>query len=239
MAFLPVIAHSQDFPILAKAAKVADLAQALVSGAKIDDRSNNGQTALMFAAGFNPDPSTVVFLIGKGAAVDARTLDGWTPLIFAAEFGVSSDAVVILVHFGAAIGDKDSSSKTALHHAASVNKNPVVCTALLSSGASVSDVDSLGWTPLMRAARNPNVQILELLIQAGSDINFKAKDGMTALMAAALLSSDPRSLTILLSAGTDPKAEDNKGKNALEYAKFNVWINGTPEFWEMNDASFR
>ena len=50
--------------------------------------------------------------------------------------------------------------------------------SLLAAGASPDTPGSLGWTPLMCAAERENVEIIELLLEAGADMN---KQGYTEL----------------------------------------------------------
>ena len=61
------------------------------------------------------------------------------------------------------------------------------------------------------------VEIVNLLLQAGADVNAKSEDGTTVLMLAAY-SKEPDVVNILLEAGADVNARDADGKTALHSA---------------------
>ena len=48
------------------------------NGAKVDERSKEGWTPLMYAARFNANDGVITALITNGAAVDSPTTLGWT-----------------------------------------------------------------------------------------------------------------------------------------------------------------
>jgi ankyrin repeat protein len=69
-------------------------------------------------------------------------------------------------------------------------------------------------------------------------VNDVDSNGMTALMWAAKGSSDPRVISVLLSAGADGKAMDYNGKGAFDYAGTNAKLNGTAAYWALNNAGY-
>jgi ankyrin repeat protein len=58
----------------------------------------------------------------------------------------------------------------------------------LTAGMDPNVADSQGWTPLMWAAKDANLPVLEALIAAQADPNQKTKDGLTAYRIAAAAS---------------------------------------------------
>ena len=84
------------------------------------------------------------------------------------------------------------------------------------------DIDAIsedrGNTPLMDAAACGDVDLIRLLIEAGSDLNVKSKNGQTALILA-LGQQNEQAAVLLLESGADPNIKDNLGMTAVQYAK--------------------
>jgi ankyrin repeat protein len=53
--------------------------------------------------------------------------------------------------------------------------------ALLKAGADVNRATPGGWSPLMSAVDSGNLTTVELLISSGAKVNYKDKEGCTAL----------------------------------------------------------
>ncbi|MDY3868138.1 MAG: ankyrin repeat domain-containing protein [Pyramidobacter sp.] len=68
----------------------------------------------------------------------------------------------------------------------------------------------------MSASVTGHAEIAETLIKAGADANASRKDGITALMMAAL-HSNGTALDVLLSCGADAKLSDKDGHNVFWY----------------------
>jgi ankyrin repeat protein len=76
----------------------------------------------------------------------------------------------------------------------------------LFSGGSPIDRDSHCWTPLAMAAQRGNTPIIELLLDAGADVNAGWPTRNTPLIAAAMAGSI-RAVELLLSRGAKTDAE--------------------------------
>ncbi len=77
--------------------------------------------------------------------------------------------------------------------------------------------DGFGWTALHEAARNNHMNIVEILLDRGIDINSKICNGNTALHIAAN-SCNMNIVEILLDRGIDINSKDNDGNTALHWA---------------------
>jgi ankyrin repeat protein len=55
---------------------------------------------------------------------------------------------------------------------------------LIAAGANISVCDFMGRAPIHLAARNPNVAVVRLLLDAGVDVNVVDNDGENALFKA-------------------------------------------------------
>ena len=82
-------------------------------------------------------------------------------------------------------------------------------------------------TPLIVAIEHGSADRIKALILAGTDINARGRDGVSALHVASLLDAD--FVKMLLNAGADKDAKDNDGDTVLMYAAGNfkdhiVWM---------------
>jgi ankyrin repeat protein len=84
---------------------------------------------------------------------------------------------------------------------------------LLDAGADPNIADNKGMTPLI--ANSWNLEIAQMLIAHGANVNARASDGFTPLLNAGTVE-----LTrLLLEHGADPFAKTEQGKTALDWAK--------------------
>ena len=91
----------------------------LEAGADKDAQSENGSTAIYYAARFGGEfggEAVVKVLLAAGCSVDLPTNDGMTPLMFAARFN-HAGTVKILLEAGADKTLVDGNESTALSHA--------------------------------------------------------------------------------------------------------------------------
>lgn len=90
----------------------------------------------------------------------------------------------------------------------------------ISKGATINWRDKYGFSPLMLACGVGNINILNLLLKSGADLESQTNKQETAL----LLASKAGKYDVvkwLLDHGADINAEDKKGKSALDWAKAN------------------
>ena len=109
--------------------------KAVSTGAKVEEKDENGMTALMYAAAYNKNPLSAVELIRLGANVHARSNDTLTPLMWAAALNPTTDVIISLLQAGAEVNDRTDNGWTALMWAAYQNPNPKVIVKLLDAGA--------------------------------------------------------------------------------------------------------
>jgi uncharacterized protein len=122
-------------------------------GADVNAQSNDGKTALMWAAGNSPD--AVEMLLNHRADVKLKMSDGMTAFLQSI-FGILSGKV------------STSVCDLLLKKGANVN-------------AELTSTAAMGWTALHYAAVNGDVELVKYLIRKGANVNHKSAEGSSAL----------------------------------------------------------
>lgn len=184
-----------------------------------------GCTNTLNRAIYREKPEKIDEFLNAGANVNQADDNGGTPLIYAAQFG---DLALMkkLVARGAKIDSIDRRGNSALSFLASgeTYKNDAVA-YLLSLHARVDVVNNEGHAPLHLAAMRPckpadaaqQVELLRLLVEAGSDPNSKPT-GELPLHLAAFAGQPDAALDYLLTVTKEPHALTDKGYHALTEA---------------------
>ncbi len=187
-------------------------------GANVNERSNKGKNALMFAASENHQ-EVVRWLIEQGADVNAADNYGTTALIVAATAG-HHEVVKLLLDNGANAQVRDDSGGAPLVNA--VYFGHVETVQLLLDNLQQSEVSGLdkrdGEELLMLGAGLGHADIVNLMVEAGIDVNGRGLKQRTPLMAAAAFDR-PEVAKVLLAQGADPAARDEDGQTALSVAR--------------------
>lgn len=166
-------------------------------GADVNKKDNDGFTALLGAINRNHVP-TVEMLVKKGADVELVTPQGITPLTWA-------------------IGDgKLFAAKALIGGGANVNSvsGYESVTPLMTVATQLAAKTRAGFI----AAGPSPVEIAELMIAKGAQVNARSKDGVTALMIAAGHNNAPM-IGLLLRSGADAALKNSSGQTALDIAK--------------------
>lgn len=101
-------------------------------------------------------------------------------------------------------------------HAAAVSGNLEAIKQHVLAGTDLNLKDPFGGSsPLISAALFGKKEIVEILLEAGADINFTNNDGSNALHTAAFFCR-PEIVQILLDNGVDKTARNNMGSTAYE-----------------------
>lgn len=178
-----VSATNQDFHKLIKAAtdgKVNRVKEMLDREISPNVANSFGKTPLMEAA-HNGHVSVVNLLLKRGARVDDLNNNGETAVFAAASEG-HTDVVKELIQ---AEADLNNTPVPVLVEAATQQHTGVV-RALLDAGVSVDATTNFGSTAVMEVAHRGYKEMLELLLnEPTANIDFKNKNGATALMGAA------------------------------------------------------
>ena len=162
---------------LVQAAKAADtegVRALLQEDVDVNATDADGTTALQWAA-YRGDSETAALLIKAGANVNTANRRGVTPLSAACEAG-SGTIVTRLLKAGADPNTTKLSGATALMLCAR-SGNLDALTALLARGAHVNaSEDFFGQTALHWAAAAGHPAVVELLVEAGTDVKVFSKE---------------------------------------------------------------
>ena len=197
-----------------------------------------GSTALMMAV---PDAEKVRLLIDHGANVNARAKSKFSALMVAALYRDGTPAARLLLAHGAEASGTPSPLMLAttvgngeilkqLHDAGAPLDRTLVAAvrvgkldavrALLDIGAAIDEPDGSDTTPLERAVLGNQMEIAQLLIAHGANVNHVGKTGMTPLLYAASIDfGDSAMIDLLLKSGARPDAMTKEGLSALDLAK--------------------
>ena len=193
--------------------------EALVScHANIQGEDKWSQTALLLASWQN-HADAVKWLLSQGANIDAANKWGLTPLIIAARHG-HTKPMRILLEAGAKGGLKDHDGYTALALAAFHGQVAAV-KLLIEHNADVNTQTNFGDTAMMQAIRknltDDHVEIVQMLVKSGGNVDLQNRHSVTPLMKVAELSEGDAATIVehLLQKGAAPDARDKEGRTAL------------------------
>jgi ankyrin repeat protein len=216
-------------------------AQAIVEGAaNLNMTDRDGTTPLLMSL-LNSHFDVAAYLIGKGANVNKWDWYGQTPLYAAVDLntvphGGRPDRPSLDLHTGADV------IKMLLDKGANPNAQLKLAQPYRAVGPDrgADGMITIGSTPLLRAAKAFDVVAIQQLIEKGAVVNLPNNAGYTPVMAASGLGSrdhDTRgrfltedvqtksieALKVLLKAGGDVNATDNRGQTPIHGAAFWGW----------------
>ena len=182
---------SRDRSALLQAARkgvVAAVEKNLNKGVPIESTNDKGETPLCLAV-IGGHVSTISTLLSHNAQIEARTRKGLTPLLCARENASTSrtDVMGVLLSAGANLDAKDENGNTALHQAVSSSR-PDWVQFLLSFTPNLESQNNIGETSLLRAVDFFPLSYAEKVLET---------------------------VQLLLDAGADTKATDQKGQTAV------------------------
>ena len=156
--------------------------QLLDEGAPVDEKSEFGRTALMWASSYG-HTEVVRLLLDKGAAVDEKGkygMTGMTALMEASDSG-HTEVVQLLLAKGAAVDEKNKWGVTALFFSSEKGHTEMV-QLLLDKGAALDEKDRFGMTALMYASDRDDREVMRLLLDKGAALDVK--NGITTVVQA-------------------------------------------------------
>lgn len=158
--------------------------EALSAGAQIESRDAEGRTPLMIAV-YKHQSQAAQSLIDAGANVNAQDKILNSPFLYAGAEGMT-DIVRMCMKAGADYTVYNRYGGSALIPACERGHVETVIALLEDKTFPINHINRLGWTGLLEAVILGNggekqIKIVQLLIDAGADLNIADKDGVTTL----------------------------------------------------------
>jgi ankyrin repeat protein len=183
-----------------------NIAVLLKHGAKVNAASRKGYTPLFFAIK-SGSPKAPLAVLDAGGDLNHAAADGTTAIqlaIFQKDFSFAST----LANRGAALNRWDENGNQPLHAAALDNQVDFI-RVLLAKGADANAVTRpptvnwqtepnagrnpqpkfVGMTPLLIAAQNGRVEVMQILVDKGAKTGFRADDGANVVLVASVSGS--------------------------------------------------
>jgi ankyrin repeat protein len=198
--------------VAAQDSDIAALQLLLAEGENVDSKDDRGWTPLHTAA-FGGHTLIVKTLLRHGAAVDAQDHSDRSSLAIAADEG-HNDVVEELLRNGANVNLSGKNAWSPLNQALMRNHRDAV-KLLLDAGANPVGQDEFGFAPLLIASKD--LELVNLLLEAGADPNSDLVGGATVLHFAARQGNVPL-VQRLLAIGMDvdlPESYTADGYTAL------------------------
>jgi len=169
-----------------------DLVKTLIESnkASIDELDEHNWTALHEAA-HNGHEDLVKYLVEAGADVNIHTHGGWSPILLAGNRHVKAETEdekkmhlpniefllmnnPLIKRQETAYEGEDKETVMKAHQAAQQNDVIFFRTLLKKNKAAAHALDPHGWAPLHEAARAGRLEIMEVLVAEGVDINLRS-----------------------------------------------------------------
>ena len=210
-----------------KTAKTDDVKSELNAGVDVLawGKGENGLTALHWAALYGKS-DCMRLLLQAGANAKVWSRERGTPLHLAAQSG-NAQCIQVLLDAGADVneviqsyyGNRQTALDFVVGYDCVAGTGDAEClNALLNAGAAVNIQNhSGGQTPLFAAAWHGTPTMVQAMVSAGADVNFRDENGQTPLLWAAVQEKSAN-IRVLINAGADVMARDDHSRTALHLA---------------------
>lgn len=222
-------------PLMQAAAhgKLDNIALLLQHGAAVNRVTNDGLTPLFYAAESKALEPVLAIINAGGDAGYIGPQD--TTLVQMASYHGNHALVAWLVEQGIDLAARDRHGYQLLH-AAIIANQPALVTTLINHGADVNaltgpsrielrlEPDAVGTDnafsapikpPLIMATELGLTDLMQLLVDAGADINFRMDDDGTDIVLAATASMKPDTLRLALTLKPDANTQAKNGRTPL------------------------
>lgn len=142
-------------------------------------------------------------------------------LLAAAVSATKAKDIKELIAKGADINAHNEWGLTPIMLAAQYNRSVVVIKALLEAGADIHEAEPKYRSNALHLAADSttNSKVIEVLLDAGANLDARNYLGETALIMAVNSNTETKIATTLIKLGADINARDYQGHSVLDYAK--------------------
>ena len=183
----------------------------------VTHKDSAGHTALILSACNHP--AVMEVLIDAGAEVEVKDKTGFSPLHWACRSG-SLAVVKVLVKAGARVCVADNKGNGCLTVAAHHGHTETVRTLLCMPEVDVNQSNDSGFTALHHAVFEKHSDVVQLLIDAGADIDEKYAVMDVAPLRCACEVGELEIVKMLVEAGADVCATEENGDTCLTVAAY-------------------
>src|SRR5208337_1790206 len=192
---------------------VASVKRLLEAKAKVDAREEEGATALMYAAAIG-NLEMVKLLVAAGASPQKKDEDGESAIIYGMNFPEIVEYLrplstkADLKYLEKELSKPDETTEGFL---AAVKAGDIVqVKAMVTKGVKLGALGKSGESALHEAVASQNIEVVELLLEAGASPKVRNQYGRTPLFAA-VNRGDPVLVERLLRAGAEINAKEKLG----------------------------
>ena len=162
--------------------------------------------------------------LNSGADVNSSDNEGRSPLMIASRYNNDLEVIKILLDQGANVNSRDDSGHSSLMYSlAEDNVNQKVTKVLIEAGANVNIKNIEGFSPLILASMGNRLEAIELLIDAGAELN--TRDGILGYTSLiwAIERGNEKAAKLLIEFGADVnvRAESNMSYSPIIHAIIN------------------
>jgi len=216
--------------ISAKSGDITNVERIIREGDYLDDQSDYGWTALMFAS-WQGKENVVRLLVEAGADIDVVS-GKIAPRFFATSGGYPETSAIYEAisnqHYSIALYllDKGVSLNANALAVAGARGTPELLKRLVNSGTQVNTVSDSEFyrTPLSAAARHGQIENMDWLLENGADPNLQLPHTSNLLQAVRGL--QPQAVTVLLEAGAEIDAVIGSQKTTALREAIYTYSNG-------------
>ncbi len=213
----PTLILNEALQLAVEKGHASSVSLLLSHGASVNVSDLSGNTLLMMAVELGHNDITKLLLNDPSCNVNVSGSYNLTAL-HRATWHNDLDVVQTLLQVGALIDLQDKAGDTALLIAIRGTTNTEITKSIISAGFDVNIKNGADETPLIVAAEKGEAEIVQILTEAGANLNlYQAGSGTTALMCAAS-ENHIKVADLLLTAGANPLIVNHDGFLALHIA---------------------
>ena len=209
---------SNDFYKTCAYGKVNEVANFIKQGKSVNELDDAGYSPLFYAVlGGNPSAYSECLTKLRSTIIKDNDTELYEALDCVPDVKSNTKVVNYLLKNGANVQLKDRNERPVFVYAALFANDVNILAALKKAGAEIHEKITIQYpSSLLSIAcmTNPNAQIIDFLCKEGDNIDEQNKFGTTPIMWAAMYTSNPKVIDVLIKNGADINDKRHKDKYA-------------------------